>query len=574
MKQNVILAGLVLLLLGTATSCGNMLTAESDRYLSQEKNTLSSPNDSVYSIIGILTKLQTVGDRYVVLGELRADLMDVTDNADAELRELNNAKDISADNSWLDVNDYYIIINHCNYLIKTIDTSVVVSGTYPLRREWAAAKAIRAWTYMQLAFNFGFAYYLEDPILTVEDAHMDFTEKRMNREAVLAALEQDLLEVVDVEAPDYGGVSDYKTEMLLPSVSYLLGEIYLWQNNYERAAYMYHKCILDGELTVSPVYSTTVYKYDNRYSAWSNFSMLYSMAGGSNNEASMFIPYFRTTTMSASYYNQSMLYSLCYVGYKVAPSQRCLDLYSSQIYQDLTYDLINEPVIYSGDLRGEEGSYITKAYDYESGYSSVESSSLEDANKWADAPIGSARIYIYNSYESKVYVQRNSLAYLRYAEAVNRLGKPTLALAVLDYGLAHTNLTDSTKVNQSEMEWGDTTFTATREWLDWNYGFSSTETNVGTRQRGQGPSAQVEFPLEMESLQDSIDYVEEVLLEECALETSFNGNRYQDLMRFTLHRPEANYIGKAIGKKFEDRYQEYVDYFADETNWYLPYVEE
>jgi len=38
-----------------------------------------------------------------------------------------------------------------------------------MMREFAACKAIRAWTYMQLALNFGSVTYYERPVLSVKD---------------------------------------------------------------------------------------------------------------------------------------------------------------------------------------------------------------------------------------------------------------------------------------------------------------------------------------------------------------------------------------------------------------------
>ena len=44
----------------------------------EEDNKLQSPTDSVYSVMGIIYKLQTIADRTVLLGELRGDLTTTT----------------------------------------------------------------------------------------------------------------------------------------------------------------------------------------------------------------------------------------------------------------------------------------------------------------------------------------------------------------------------------------------------------------------------------------------------------------------------------------------------------------
>ncbi|MBO5663384.1 MAG: hypothetical protein J6R95_01220, partial [Bacteroidales bacterium] len=62
------------------SSCEKMMYVESDRYVYADNNRLDSPNDSVFSLVGILYQFQKLGDQYVLLGELRGDLMDVTHN--------------------------------------------------------------------------------------------------------------------------------------------------------------------------------------------------------------------------------------------------------------------------------------------------------------------------------------------------------------------------------------------------------------------------------------------------------------------------------------------------------------
>ena len=50
-------------------SCEDMLDTDSNRLAFEKDNELKSPNDTIYSVMGILSQLQKIGDRYVVLGE-------------------------------------------------------------------------------------------------------------------------------------------------------------------------------------------------------------------------------------------------------------------------------------------------------------------------------------------------------------------------------------------------------------------------------------------------------------------------------------------------------------------------
>ena len=46
-----------------------MLETESDLVMFEEDNTLNHATDSVYSVMGIINKMQVIADRVVLLGE-------------------------------------------------------------------------------------------------------------------------------------------------------------------------------------------------------------------------------------------------------------------------------------------------------------------------------------------------------------------------------------------------------------------------------------------------------------------------------------------------------------------------
>ena len=72
--------------LALTTSCEDMLTVDSNRVVYEEEHTLSSTADSVYTTNGILQSLQQIADRYILLGELRGDLVDVNEGLDYIIR--------------------------------------------------------------------------------------------------------------------------------------------------------------------------------------------------------------------------------------------------------------------------------------------------------------------------------------------------------------------------------------------------------------------------------------------------------------------------------------------------------
>lgn len=529
---------LLLLSLGVllTTSCDRMLEVDSQRFVSEENNLMDDDRDALYTMMGALTKLQLLGDRYVVLGELRADLLDVTENSEAELRALSNLE-ADKNNSWLDAGDYYKVINHCNYMINKMDTSLTLGGSKIMLSEFAQAKVIRAWTYMQLALNYGNAYYLNSPILDIEDALDSYPF--LDKEAILDSIILDLEAIQHVAMPSYGYVGNILSYNLFLSAKFLLADLYLWKNEYTKAASKYYECALEESRTVISSFSSNwTTTTPARVSA--NWNMMFS-SSYFGSEISAVIGYYNSTSYGD--FKKSSLALMTQTNYTVAPSARALELYENQVYMYGPEEVAT--VIIPGDLRGETG-----AYNYQERLA-------DNTYQVSDNP----RITIYNG--EAVYLQRTAMLYLRYAEAVNQLNKPSLALAVINYGLNKLNI--DTYVNSNEIDSGV-------PWQEFSADFFTS--NVGTRSRGQGNKSKVSFPGSLQTIQDSVAYVEDVLAEECALESAFQGNRFHDLMRMSQHNNRYSIIAEAIAKKHKTNYDAVYNTMMDPANWYLPYPDE
>ena len=165
MKKNIIYT-LCLLLSGALfmSSCEDMLEIDTTR-VDNEFNDLTL-NDSVYSVLGIIKSVQNIADRHVLLGELRGDL--VVTNPGKAVMDIQGISNFEFDlnNPYLAVKDYYSIINNCNVFLARVDTTIERSNQKLMLREYVAVKSLRAWTYLQLAINYGSVPYFTEPILT------------------------------------------------------------------------------------------------------------------------------------------------------------------------------------------------------------------------------------------------------------------------------------------------------------------------------------------------------------------------------------------------------------------------
>jgi hypothetical protein len=191
---------------------------------------------------------------------------------------------------------------------------------------------------------------------------------------------------------------------------------------------------------------------------------------------------------------------------------------------------------------------------------------------WSDVGTGNDRYSTKYQSVSKIMRQyiptyRLTQIYLRYAEAMNRAGYPTAAFAVLKHGLTNANVAsfvDSTEIVAAS---GTTLLT-------WDVTYFTAQNTIGIHSKGSGDAAANKFYVipELASREDSILFVEDKIVDELALETTFEGYRFFDLMRVAMRRDDASYLAsKVAGRYGTDNFsQDLYDRLLVRSNWYLP----
>jgi len=140
MKKFLIPAVIALLSLTALPGCNDLLDVDSDRVIFADDYDFTGANDSIYSMAGLFTQLQKLADSYILLGELRGDLLCASDKAPLSVREIYDFN-FSADNPYTsNKRDYYSVINNCNYIIANIDTAVVKGAEQVMLPTYAQAK--------------------------------------------------------------------------------------------------------------------------------------------------------------------------------------------------------------------------------------------------------------------------------------------------------------------------------------------------------------------------------------------------------------------------------------------------
>lgn len=122
------------------TGCQDFFEQESDHIIFADGDHLNNPTDTVYSMMGILQKMQAIADRSVLLGEVRGDLVDVNEYTSADLRNIALFELDDSANVYNQPRDYYAVINNCNYYIARADTALKNNRNEKVfMREYAAA---------------------------------------------------------------------------------------------------------------------------------------------------------------------------------------------------------------------------------------------------------------------------------------------------------------------------------------------------------------------------------------------------------------------------------------------------
>jgi hypothetical protein len=546
------------------TSCDDMLDTTSELVEFQEDNTLNHPTDSVYSVLGIVGRMQTIADRTVILGEARADLMVTTDAASAHLKNIAEFNFTGA-NKYNQVSDYYAVINNCNYYIANVDTALERRGRKLFLYEYAAVKAFRAWTYLELVKNYGSVPLFTEPVMTEREAFAAATNNYVGIKELCDFFIADLTPYAYVEKPKFGSPGGWNADRFFIPMRALLGDLCLWAGRYKEAAQWYNSFLNDRD-------DPQIVSYSNR-SRWTSVSNFSRPQTGynvrSDREVISFIPmesrifdgiisdlpnvfnstndnnYFYQLTPSAAMRSISAKQIYCMEYLPVGGTQ------TDTIYTPRT-GLSDDMMI--GDLR-LYSNYSLRAMGGQDEYSEYNVQRQNIEKIWTD----------------RVPTYRTNIVYLRYAEALNRAGFPQSAMSVLKYGLCE----DKNKERIDSIERVEA-----GALINFDATYFTREATIGIHSLGSGDShcnAYYDIPMpstQLPTRQDTINYqiplIEDMIVEEMALEGAFEGYRFYDLMRVALRRGDAAYLADPISRRNGQVNEALRQQLLNPSNWYLP----
>lgn len=487
---------LAFILCGTTvlSSCDDMLNVDSNRVEYEfEDWTL---NDSVYSVLGILKAVQGVADRQVLINELRADLVTVNEaKAIVDIQELSRSEFSLNTNKYLDVKDYYSIINNCNIYLARVDTTLEKNGIKLMLPEYVAVKSVRAWTYLQLAINYNAVPYFTEPILTHSAAEAVMNKPMLTRDEIVNNL---IAEILPYENPaafrmpawdtdgkvlkfGYGeNGTEVDTKLLFVPIRMLLGELYLWKGDYKEAARCFYKQITGAETNeTADKYADHGNKINYTSEGGKNFNNSYTeifaAKSFSDNSKNYFtiIPFASTDLKGTTSELSSIFSPQGEIGAaQVVASPGIQSLSERQVYCYMkSEDKENMKVApeyshfydYTGDLRIKATTYSQRSDDK----LQTEYKNIIGKFNFEDKSLGMDAEFVPAVRTSFLILQRKEHAYLRFAEALVGLerkgytGAMELAMTVLKEGVK-----ENYQILQNPVYAIDTTFVENKDTLD------------------------------------------------------------------------------------------------------------
>lgn len=584
-------------------SCSDMLDSKSDRYVYDPA--LDQKVDSMFYINGILKGVQQAIDQTVLTNELRGDLLSTSANASTDLRRL-AAFDYADGNQYDSAYVYYRIINNCNYYVAHRDTTLATGSTQVAMKEYAEAKAIRAWAYMQLARTYGSVPFYTSPLTNIASVEEAAKLERKDMKGICDALAPDLEQYVNLPVPNWGnfdaGTSKtVATSKMMFPVRLVLGDLYLETGLYAKAAEHYFQylkkakavCgnyvahlnnypdylnlssdVINADTYANPNYNSwsSIFSFDNETQTY--VAMATNKLRGQITQLPGLFGYNYYSASDGYTYNEKM---------SLQPSSAFLDLSNNQTYYYQTTNgqttTVGSQVI--GDMR----------------YHAIKNK-IPSAETTAAEPV-----YVIMKYQNaNIQIYRTAGIYLKLAEAVNRMGHPDVAFAVLKDGWNSTLEKDTTYMTAEGIQFLKTTvpfLTDENEVIfnDEDHGLKYSLGNQGIHMRGCGYTAgnlsEYRLSTELEkrwsalrqkgyeipttaadTLKAKIDAVEDMLCDEMALELAFEGSRFGDLCRIARHKNNENPYTANFGSLWlRDKlaFKKPALDLSDPNNWLMPF---
>ena len=566
--------------------------------------------------LGLYALQQELVEQLVILGELRGDLLTVTDNADRDLIEVNQHQ-VSSVNKYASPLAFYRLIGACNRLSTRLEQDhpeVLKDTTGTIYdRLYGEVLCMRAWAYFNAARIYGEVPYIWPELTTAEEISEYVSQSKTvinpvtiiygpdgytndtiyNDTIVLERMYLDLPAIVDTfttqlqEKVKLVGVlhnlvnGDLTWDVTIWNrfgMYCLLGQMYLETGDFGRAVQYFDQILRFGDYNVVEG-SFIRYGLDRKFS-FGNWQNIFT-----NIDVDEHI---MTVWFSKTYQQQNRLQYLfdpeAPNQYMLKPTATAIDSWETEWYdyariEDDNYDLTvldpMEPGRPGDFFRGYEKSYI-----YMKDGVAMELSEVTQMLEYKRVRNESAVREIMKDVDTVVFkytmgknrfdqdanfpVFRAGGIHLYYAEIYSQWRfpdasgnvKPVVptALAVLNDG-TYSYVGDQMGV---------------RGRVGLGNGIEAISTNDPIYVHDPETNQVIGYLDYYGNLSAKQRYVEDQVMEERIREMAFEGERFYDLMRIARRRGDPAYLADRVAAKFDSPLREQVrEHLMNEENWYI-----
>ncbi len=539
--------------------------------------------DADAAIVGLYGKFTSLAERYIVLNELRGDMLEYTDNADEYLRQI-STHSVTAENPYANPRPFYELIVNCNDVLKNFNSmhDAKKMKENEFQERYSDVLFLRSFLYLQLGIHYGTVPYVTDALVTLDDINNESKFPKLTFNVLLDSL----INVSEraTYKDEYASsstlavtVDGYPTQKWFVNKKVVLADLNLWKGNYVQAASYYRQVMETGTVgTVNGSYYS-MYKVGWDSNGDIDHYITYSRAGDASTLVtnSQWRIMFELPTTTEGFRREWVwaipfdnkfkpenpfvkLFSNIGGSYLVKPSKNATDMWDNEQQKSASAATGTPGIPY--DARGQlswkniNGQPVVMKflYNYINNNTNLPLNVLQKDSKW--------------------FLFRQTQLHMRFAEAANRVGRYRLAWGLLNSGIAgaypaptsdvtlyHNTLNDSYPFNFDARNSGSAGVPYYRS--DWYR-------NIGIRSRANLVDQAVPAT-------DSLNQIEANLISETGLENGFEGTRWPDLLRVALRRNDPSFIAdKVYAKLLKDGVPNAAAVRAklmDKNNWYLPF---
>jgi starch-binding outer membrane protein, SusD/RagB family len=574
--------------------------------------------------MGLYSIQQDLVEQLLILGELRADLLKITENADRDLIEVYNFE-VSKTNKYASPVNFYRLIGACNSLKSQLEKEhpeVLDKNEEPTRydRMYGEVLCMRAWAYFNAVRIFRKVPYIHSSLTSVDEIENYVNSAREYKDSVHVIYGQDgyhndtirdttiILEKSYLEMNAVIDTFTYELENKVKAVGVihnkdfddqswdvtiwnnyarqsLLGQMYLYEQNYSKALEYFQPIMYNYESSTNDIKFGVDDKFQRH--AWKNilttidpFEHIYTMWFDKSYQQTHELQ----TMFSMIFPNRHML----------KPTKKAIENWES-VWDGMKLDRndqqpertklaisdkTNKPI------RGTPGDFY-RGYGVSYGYiKDGELIKREDIEEMLEEKAEMNYRELDNIMQgADTVVYKYSIAKQEYDNDANFMVYRAAGIhfyfaeiqvwrVFFDEGREKRSIPTSLQVINDGTYGDDPNQLGIRGRVGLSDGDEALYVGDVVYQHDPATNKVIGYK-ELEDLYQKQLYLEDIILEEKAREMAYEGERFYDIMRAAKRREDPSYLAEKVASKFSGaKKEEIYQKLLNENNWYIPLFEE